>query len=32
MKRGGWGEQAAADYLTAQGYTIVARDSPHALG
>lgn len=26
MKRGGWGEQAAADYLTARGYTIVARN------
>lgn len=24
--RGGWGEQAAADYLTAQGYTIVRRN------
>lgn len=26
MKRGDWGEQAAADYLTARGYTIVARN------
>ena len=26
MKRGGWGEQAAADYLTARGYTIVTRN------
>lgn len=26
MKRGDWGEQAAADYLTARGYTIVSRN------
>ena len=26
MKRGDWGEQAAADYLTARGYTIVTRN------